>query len=106
MITAIVQFPLPAGTTLEQAEQMFQSTAPRYREIAGLVRKYYLFDPEKGTGGGCYLFASRADAEALFGDAWRALIMEKYSAEPAVSYFETPVVVDNAGGESVGIAAE
>jgi hypothetical protein len=96
MITAVVQFTLPEGTTLEQAKAKFQSTAPRYRGLAGLVRKYYLFDPATGKGGGCYLFESRAAAEAVFNAEWRAMIKDKYGAEPQVAYFETPVVVDNA----------
>lgn len=102
MITAVVQFKLTEGTSLEDATAIFQSTAPRYRGMAGLMRKYYLFDPETGTGGGCYLFETRSAAEAVFNDTWRALIKEKYGAEPGIRYFETPVVVDNASNEIVG----
>jgi hypothetical protein len=109
MITAVVQFKLTEGTSLEDATVIFQSTAPRYLGMAGLARKYYLFDPDTGKGGGCYLFESRADAEAIFNDAWRALIKDKYGAEPDIQYFETPVVVDNLNDEIFGgsnIAAE
>ena len=109
MITAVVQFKLTEGTSLDDATAIFQSTAPRYRGMAGLMRKYYLFDPDTGTGGGCYLFETRAAAEAIFNDAWRALIKDKYGAEPGIHYFETPVVVDNVSDEIVGganVAAE
>ena len=102
MITAVVQFKLTDGTSLEDATAIFQNTAPRYRGMTGLMRKYYLFDPETGTGGGCYLFETRAAAEAVFNDAWRALIKDKYGAEPGIHYFETPVVVDNVSNEIVG----
>ena len=102
MITVVVQFKLPEGTSLEDATAIFQSTAPRYLGMTGLIRKYYLFDPETGTGGGCYLVEDRAAAEAVFNDAWRALIKEKYGAEPDIQYFETPVVVDNVSNEIVG----
>ena len=105
MITAVVQFKLTEGTSLADATAIFQSTAPRYLGMAGLVRKYYLFDPESGKGGGCYLFENRAAAEAIFNDAWRALIKDKYGAEPDIQYFETPVVVDNVSDEIVGGAA-
>ncbi|MCP1337817.1 YdhR family protein [Futiania mangrovi] len=101
MITAVVQFKLGEAMSLDHAAAVFQTTAPRYRGMSGLVRKYYLFDPETGTGGGCYLFESRAAADAVFDDAWRALIREKYSAEPHIQYFETPVVVDNVSDEIV-----
>jgi len=102
MITAVVQFKLTDGTSLEDAAAIFQSTAPRYRGMTGLMRKYYLFDPETSTGGGCYLFETRAAAETVFNDAWRALIKDKYGAEPAIHYFETPIVVDNVSNEIVG----
>lgn len=102
MITAVVQFKLANGTSLEDATAIFQSTAPRYRGMTGLIRKNYLFDPETGIGGGCYLFETRAAAEAVFNDAWRALIKDKYGAEPGIHYFETPVVVDNVSNEIVG----
>jgi len=109
MITAVVQFKLTDGTSLDDATAIFQSTAPRYRGMAALLRKYYLFDPETGKGGGCYLFENRAAAEAVFDDAWRALIKDKYGAEPQIQYFETPVVVDNVSDEIIGgakVAAE
>ena len=102
MITAVVQFKLADGTSLQDATALFQSTAPRYRGMTGLIRKYYLFDPETGTGGGCYLFETRAAAEAVFNDAWRTLIRDKYGAEPGIHYFESPVVVDNVSGEIMG----
>jgi hypothetical protein len=102
MITAVVKFRLTAGTSLPEATAIFQSTAPRYRGMKGLIRKNYLFDPETGIGGGCYLFETRAAAEAIFDDTWRALIKEKYDAEPDIQYFETPVVVDNDSNEIIG----
>ncbi len=105
MITAVINFPLPDGTTLEKARDLFSATAPRYQAIEGLVRKYYLFDPETGVGGGFYLFEDRAAAEATFSAEWRAFITDRYGADPDVRFFETPVVVDNSLGD-IAIAAE
>ena len=102
MITAVVQIKLADGTSLEDLTAVFQSTAPQYRDINGLMRKYYLFDPETCTGGGCYLFETRAAAEAVFNEDWRAMIKDRYGAEPGVRYFETPVVVDNVSDEILG----
>lgn len=104
MITAIVNFKLP-GVTRDAAAKLFQETAPRYQGMGGLVRKYYLHDPATETAGGCYLFEDQAAAEAVFNGEWRALIAERYGAEPDVRYFETPVIVDNASG-SIDLAAE
>ena len=105
MITAIVQFKLPAGTSLEQAEEAFRASAPKYRGLPGLVRKYYLYG-EDGVAGGVYLWESRAAAERVYDEAWRKMIVERYGAEPSVTYFDTPVIVDNAGGATATAAAE
>lgn len=99
MITALVQFKLPEPLTRDKAKEVFSSTAPKYREVHGLIRKYYLLSEDGGTAGGVYLWKSRKDAEQLYNDDWREFIMEKYGSEPSVTYFESPVVVDNLVGE-------
>ena len=66
MITAIVNFKLPAGIDAKQAAELFEASAPKYRGVKGLVRKYYLFDEESRIGGGVYLWKSRIDAEAVY----------------------------------------
>ena len=78
MITAIVNFPLLPGTTPEQAKESFEQSAPRYRAIEGLVRKYYLFDPETLMAGGAYLFENRAAADLTFTDEWLAQMTERF----------------------------
>ncbi len=95
MITALVQFKLPKPITREQARTTFLSTAPKYAETPGLIRKYYLLSEDGGTAGGVYLWKSRKDAEQLYSESWRAFIREKYGAPPSVTYFDSPVVVDN-----------
>ena len=37
MIIALVQFRLPAPMTVAQAREVFASTAPRYRDLPGLL---------------------------------------------------------------------
>ncbi len=98
MITTIVHFPLPAPLTLEEATEVFRSTAPIYRGMPGLVRKVYLLSEDGRTGGGAYLWESREAAERAFGDEWRRRIVERYGAEPSVAYFASPVSVDNVSG--------
>ena len=65
MITVLVQFQLPQPVTREKAREIFLSTAPRYRETAGLIRKNYLLSQDGKTAGGAYLWKSRAAAERL-----------------------------------------
>lgn len=99
MITAIVQFKLPAPVSRDKAQQLFLGTAPKYREAPGLIRKYYLLSDDGATAGGAYLWKSRGDAERMYTAEWRQFIARTYGAEPQVQYFETPVVVDNVTGD-------
>jgi len=93
--TALVQFKLPQPVTREKAQQLFVGTAPKYREISGLIRKCYLLSEDGATAGGVYLWKSKKDAEGLYTTDWVNAIRERYGALPSVTYFESPVVVDN-----------
>ena len=99
MITTITQFRLQEPISLDEAREIFLSTAPKYRDVAGLRRKCYLFADDGVTVGGVYLWDSRAHAEAMYTDSWRAFVTDKYGTEPEVTWFETPVVVDNLTNE-------
>jgi hypothetical protein len=99
MITAIVQFSLPSSVTRDKAAELFMGSAPKYRNLPGLLRKYYVYSAEQGTGGGVYLWKSREDAERTYTPEWKQMIRERYGAEPVITYFDTPVVVDNLTAE-------
>ena len=86
MITAIVRFKLPANVTLDAATKLFKGSAPKYQNLPGLIRKYYLYG--EGQGGGVYLWKSRADAEKIDTAEWRGMIAERYGAEPEITFFE------------------
>jgi hypothetical protein len=101
MITAIVQIKLPEPMTREKAQAVFADTAPKYREVKGLIRKYYLLSKDGATAGGVYLWKSRQDAEHLYTDDWEAFIMHKYGTKPSVAYFDSPVIVDNLVGQII-----
>ncbi|MCW5772570.1 MAG: hypothetical protein KIT16_13090 [Rhodospirillaceae bacterium] len=100
MITAISQFKAPPGTTLEQATAMFKASVPAYAGYPGLIRKYYLLGDD-GYIRGVYLWESRAAAEKLYTEAWRKGVRERFGSDPTVSYFETPVVIDNLTRETI-----
>ena len=70
MITAIVRFRLPPGTTRDDAKALFEKSVPNYQGVPGLVRKYYLYGDDL-TGGGVYLWTERAIAERFYSEAWR-----------------------------------
>jgi hypothetical protein len=101
MITAIVRFTLPHGTSLDAATAML---APNYKDALGLVRKYYLYG-ENGIGGGVYLWESREAADRQYSATWKRRIAERYGTPPEITYYETPVIVDNARGKASAEAA-
>ena len=97
MVTALVQFKLPPSVSRREAIDLFKASAPRYLNMPGLVRKYYLYGED--GGGGVYLWKTREMAERVYTAEWRRMIKDRYGAEPVITYFETPVIVDNAHGE-------
>ncbi len=105
MITAIVQFDLPKPMSLDEAARTFESTAPKYRNLPGLVRKYYLLSEDGRRAGGVYLWETRAAAEAVYSGEWKARVAQVYGSTPQILWFETPVVVDNLAGGAITKAA-
>ena len=101
MITALIQIKLPEPMTKDKAQNVFAGTAPKYREVKGLIRKYYLLSEDGATAGGVYLWKSRDAAEKLYTDDWKTFIMQKYGTKPSVTYFDSPVIVDNLVGKII-----
>lgn len=95
MIIVFASFTLPKPITREEARRIFLSSAPKYQGVQGLLRKHYVLSQDGGTAGGVYLWNSRPEAEAMYTEAWRSFVREKYGTDPTVTYFESPVTVDN-----------
>jgi hypothetical protein len=36
-------------------------------------------------------------AEKIYSEAWRQRIAERFGAPPDIEYFDTPLIIDNAG---------
>jgi Putative mono-oxygenase ydhR len=104
MITTIVQFQLPAPVTLDEATRRFESSAPKYQNLAGLIRKYYIRSEDGRVAGGVYLWESR-EAERLYDREWRERVEKLYGAKPVISWFDSPVIVDNLAGGAITKAA-
>jgi hypothetical protein len=105
MITTLVQFNLPSAITLAEAARRFETSAPKYRNLAGLVRKYYICSEDGRTVGGVYLWESRTAAERLYDDEWQARVQQLYGVKPSFTWFATPVIVDNLAGSITTKAA-
>ena len=94
MITVIVSFKISTDLKAEAVKDKFLETAPMYRDVDGLIRKNYLLDIERHTAGGAYTFETREQADKWFDQERIDWITERYS-KPELTYYDTPVLVDN-----------
>jgi hypothetical protein len=99
-ITTVVQFRLSRPISLEEATRGFESSVPSYRNLPGLIRKYYLRAEDGRTAGGVYLWESRAAAEAAYSAEWREQVSKLFGTTPEIAWFDTPVIVDTAAPAS------
>jgi hypothetical protein len=97
MITVIVQFPLPGQISPEQAKTQFEAAAGQFQNVEGLVRKYFLLSEDGRQAGGVYLW-TREDLARKAHAAYREEIKARFGADPSVTVFQTPVIVDNLTG--------
>ncbi len=104
MILAVVTFRLPKPTSLDEITKTFQSTAPRYQCMAGLLRKNYWVSEDGRRAGGVYVWETRADAERVYSAEWKKLVESKYGSPPEIEYLHSPVMVDNRDG-TISVAA-
>lgn len=98
MFTTVVQFHLASAMTKDEASMRFQSSAPKYKNLPGLISKFYIVSEDGKTAGGVYHWQSRADAERVYNGEWRAFVSKLYGTEPVIQWFESPVAVDNMTG--------
>ena len=105
MITAVVTYKHKGGPATKEQIAASQKAAESFRDIPGLIRKNFLYDPEKGQGGGAYTWPSVEAAQRGHDAAWRAKIREMYGSDPVIRYFETPVLVDNVVNDTIEAAA-
>jgi hypothetical protein len=91
-VVAIVTF--PANTSRSQAEMrsLLEEAGPAYVAIPGLRRKYFLH--RAGVAGGVYEWATRAQAEAFYDEAWYAAMSQRSGSRPEVTLFESPAIAD------------
>jgi hypothetical protein len=99
MVTAFVQIKILKPLSREKVRDLAVESAPQYRPVQGLIRKYYILSADGKTAGGVYLWKSRKDAERLYTEEWEKRLEKIYGAKPAVTYFQSYVVVDNKIGE-------
>jgi len=99
MIVAIVTFHLPRTASIAEMTEVFRSTAPKYLNLPGLLRKNYWVSEDGRRAGGIYFWSTRADAEQLYTDEWKRTVEAKYGSAAEIVYLQSPVVVDNANAK-------
>ncbi|MFC6733924.1 MULTISPECIES: YdhR family protein [unclassified Haladaptatus] len=62
----------------DEVESLFQDRSQKYREMHGLLQKFYLHDEESGRVGGIYVFDSEASADRLFESDIHSSLREAY----------------------------
>ena len=95
MLLAMTSFRRDKPWNVEEVAEIFRSTAPKYLDMPGLVRKQYFVTESGDRAGGLYLWMSRAAAEACYTDEWKATVAAKYGVRPEIVYMHVPVTVDN-----------
>jgi len=101
VITEIITFDIPDGMTRDDVVANYRRSAPTWRANPDLIRKNYLYDGEKRRAGGVYLWRSVEAARRARDAAWLDRVRRTYGSEPMVLYFETPLVADNAIGQTM-----
>ena len=69
-----------SGLDIDEVDDLFRERAGHYREMDGLLQKFYLHDEESGRVGGIYVFDSEESSEALFESDIHASLRDAYEA--------------------------
>lgn len=101
LVTEIITFGIPDGMTREQVLANYRRSAPTWRANPDLIRKNYIFDPDTRRAGGVYLWRNMDAARRARDAAWLERVRRTYGTEPVAQYFETPIIADNALGQTI-----
>ena len=97
--------PIAGGDFAAGGYAALRRSAPKYQSLPGLIRKYYIRSEDGRVAGGIYLWESRQAAERVYDGEWRSRVEKLYGAAPTITWFDSPVVVDNAIGGTITKAA-
>ena len=69
---------LKSALPTEEMERRYKERLPRFREVEGLMQKYYSHDPETGEWAGIYLFDSEESLANFLESDLRKSIPQAY----------------------------
>jgi heme-degrading monooxygenase HmoA len=93
MIIQITKF--KSALREEEADRVMQERSPRFREVAGLIQKYYLKDEKTGERGAVYVWESEAAMQAFRQTELAHSLNEAYQieGEKRVEMFDLALVL-------------
>lgn len=94
MITEIVSFTLPEGTTREDALTKYRSSVPLWRGNPDLILKTFVFDEATRRGGAVYLWLNIDAAKRAHDETFRERVRATYGSEPEFQYLDSLIVID------------
>jgi len=82
-----------SGLSFDEVERLFHDRSDAYREMEGLVQKYYLHDPETGRVGGIYVFDTAEHRAALTDSDIHGSLRDAYDVQGDVEIDTYEVVL-------------
>ena len=76
----IVIITYASGLSSAEIDTLFAERSGEYREMDGLLQKFYLRDEESGRVGGVYVFDSEESRDALFDSDVHESLRDAYAA--------------------------
>ena len=98
MITVIAYFKLKEEMTREDIIFKFEQNTQKWSDNLDLIHINYLIDLDRKIAGAVYLWKEEIHAEIWLGAEFKKAIKDNYGEEPALQFFETPIVLDNITG--------
>jgi hypothetical protein len=98
VISRFSRLALSGGLTDAELKAKFEASAPIYRDLQGLVAKYYLMGDEQNDAGGIYVFKTKSDAEAWFTDERIAWATERFGSI-TFEHYDVPISITTAPPE-------
>ena len=84
-----------SGLSQEEVLKNFEERAYKYREVKGLVQKYYVHDESSGEFGGVYIFDSKENLETFRNSDLAKSIgaAQKFIGPPTRKVFNVKIVL-------------
>ena len=91
-VVTLVELTVSAGTDNKQLSDDYLSSAESYRNLPGLLGKYF-FTTSEGKFGGIYFWEDEQSAKSWFSDSWKRQIRHVYGQSARIEWFDTPILL-------------